>query len=224
MNKQRAPLPPIHGACGVIYTTEDKAEAFAETFDPQCRPVYENMDVNPIVASTPTGNSPGQPTNWPQNYRSISLLSVMSKIADRIILKRLREETDDFDIIPICQFRFRKEHNNTHQVLRAVFLDAKAFDKVWHQELLLKMHRVGIFKAMLILGHTRHSYLRQGHSSSSRKGSGPQSGVPIPPLLFSIYTSDIPANAYVNFSMYADICILTNESLERERSQLNIKD
>ncbi|GJQ79294.1 hypothetical protein Trydic_g16162 [Trypoxylus dichotomus] len=111
---------------------------------------------------------PGQSHNWPQNYRPISLLPVMSKIADRIILARLREETDDLDVIPGCQFGFRREHSTTHQVLRlvehikegfnrrectgAVFLDvAKAFDKVWHQGLLLKMHRAGISKAMVKL-------------------------------------------------------------------------
>ncbi|GJQ75554.1 hypothetical protein Trydic_g17638 [Trypoxylus dichotomus] len=90
---------------------------------------------------------PGQPANWPQNYRPISLLPVMGKITDRIILTRLQEETDDLDVIPNCQFRFRRGHSTAHQMLRivnqvkedfnrqeytgAVLLDvAKDFDKV----------------------------------------------------------------------------------------------
>ncbi|GJQ66242.1 hypothetical protein Trydic_g4296 [Trypoxylus dichotomus] len=45
---QRVPVPPIHGARGVAFTTEDKAEAFAETLEQQCSPVYENVDVDRI--------------------------------------------------------------------------------------------------------------------------------------------------------------------------------
>ncbi|GJQ79388.1 hypothetical protein Trydic_g16247 [Trypoxylus dichotomus] len=149
----------------------------------------------------------------------------MSKIADRIILARLREETDDLDVIPDCQFGFRREHSTTHQVLHfvehrrectgAVFLDvAKAFDKVWHQGLLLKMHRAGISKAIVKLVH---SFLRkrtfqvklEGRRSTTRTATA---GVPqrsaISSLLFNIYTSDIPTTAHVNLAMYADdVCI-----------------
>ncbi|GJQ65424.1 hypothetical protein Trydic_g7532 [Trypoxylus dichotomus] len=133
---------------------------------------------------------PGQPHNWPQNYRHISLLPVMGKIADRIILTRLQEETDDLDVIPNCQFRFCRGHSTAHQVLRiveqikegfnrreytgAVFLDvAKTLDKIWHQGLLLKMHRAGISRAMVRL---IHSFSAKGPSKSSWKDSGPRQG------------------------------------------------
>ncbi|GJQ85884.1 hypothetical protein Trydic_g15340 [Trypoxylus dichotomus] len=43
---QRVPVPPIHGARGVAFTTEDKPEAFAETLERQCSPVYEKVDVD----------------------------------------------------------------------------------------------------------------------------------------------------------------------------------
>ncbi|GJQ71762.1 hypothetical protein Trydic_g11455 [Trypoxylus dichotomus] len=125
-------VPPIHGARGVAFTKEDKAEAFAETFERQFSPVYENLDVNPI------GRIPQLVRYNPRQWKR--LLPVTGKIADRI------------DVIPNCQFE------GTHQVLRiaeqiqegfnrreytgALFLDvAKAFDKVWHQGLVLKMHR-----------------------------------------------------------------------------------
>ncbi|GJQ79296.1 hypothetical protein Trydic_g16164 [Trypoxylus dichotomus] len=45
---QRVPVPPIHGARSVAITTEDKAEAFAETLERQCRPVHENVDMDRI--------------------------------------------------------------------------------------------------------------------------------------------------------------------------------
>ncbi|GJQ76479.1 hypothetical protein Trydic_g2191 [Trypoxylus dichotomus] len=52
-----------------------------------------------------------------------------------------------------------KEGFNPREYTRAVFPDvAKAFDKVWQQGLLLKMHRAGISKATVRL---IHSYLRK---------------------------------------------------------------
>ncbi|GJQ73986.1 hypothetical protein Trydic_g12732, partial [Trypoxylus dichotomus] len=48
MKRQRVPVPPIHGARGVAFTTVDKAEAFTETLERQCSAVYENMNVNQI--------------------------------------------------------------------------------------------------------------------------------------------------------------------------------
>ncbi|GJQ66730.1 hypothetical protein Trydic_g15860 [Trypoxylus dichotomus] len=95
----------------------------------------------------------------------------MGKIADRIILIRLQEETDDLDVIPNCQFGFCRGNSTTHQVLRiveqikegfnlrkytgTVFLHvAKVFEKVWHQGILFKMHRVDISKAMVRLLHS----------------------------------------------------------------------
>ncbi|GJQ65076.1 hypothetical protein Trydic_g7226 [Trypoxylus dichotomus] len=96
-----------------------------------------------------------------------------------------------------------------------VFLDvAKAFDKVWHLGLLLKMHRADMSKVMVRL---IHCYLRkrafkvklEGQRSTVRTATA---GVPqastISPLLFSIYTSDIHATTHVNLAMYADdVCI-----------------
>ncbi|GJQ75498.1 hypothetical protein Trydic_g17585 [Trypoxylus dichotomus] len=176
---------------------------------------------------------PGQAANWPQNYRPISLLPVMGKIAERIILRRLKDEVEDLEIIPDSQFGFRSEHNTTLQVLRvvehikqgfnlkeytgAVFLDvAKAFDKVWHQGLLWKMHRAGISKAMirLIRSYLRRRSFRiklEGQRSVARTAtSGVPQGSALSPLLFNIYTSDIPTTAHVNMAMYADdVCIYT---------------
>ncbi|GJQ76480.1 hypothetical protein Trydic_g2192 [Trypoxylus dichotomus] len=48
MKRQRISVSPIHEARCVAFSTEDKAEAFAETLERQCSPVYENVDVNRI--------------------------------------------------------------------------------------------------------------------------------------------------------------------------------
>ncbi|GJQ88801.1 hypothetical protein Trydic_g13294 [Trypoxylus dichotomus] len=46
--RQRVPVPLINGARDVAFTTEDKAESFAEALERQCSPVYENADVDRI--------------------------------------------------------------------------------------------------------------------------------------------------------------------------------
>jgi hypothetical protein len=88
--------------------------------------------------------------------RPISLLPVISKILEKLLLKRIYNDTHFQAWIPLHQFSFRKAHSTIQQFHRltdiinkalddqqycsAVFLDvSQAFDKVWHQGLLLKI-------------------------------------------------------------------------------------
>lgn len=96
------------------------------------------------------------------NYRpiAISLLSCISKVAERIFLDGLQAILSDKDIIIPQQFGFRAKHSATHrsyfkfvvgfafeastnsekQLGRALFLDvAKVHDKVWHKGLIFKV-------------------------------------------------------------------------------------
>ncbi|GFR33671.1 probable RNA-directed DNA polymerase from transposon BS [Trichonephila clavata] len=92
---------------------------------------------------------PGKDPTDPQSYRPISLLPVLSKIAEKIILARLNDHLDNHKILIPEQHGFRPRLSTSHQLLRvvefikeandrnqctaAVFLDIqKAFDRVWH--------------------------------------------------------------------------------------------
>ncbi|KAK9871680.1 hypothetical protein WA026_014127 [Henosepilachna vigintioctopunctata] len=92
---------------------------------------------------------PGKAAAFPQHCRPISLLSSLSKIAEGIILSRLKELVGENHLIPDEQFGFQPRTSSVHQVLRPVefasegfnlkmstgvaFFDvSKAFDKVWH--------------------------------------------------------------------------------------------
>lgn len=92
----------------------------------------------------------------PNSYRPISLLSTMSKITERVILKGLIEFKEKEKIIADHQFDFRKKHSTIQQIIRIIndisinfnknsvtvmlLLDiAKAFDKVWVEGLIYKM-------------------------------------------------------------------------------------
>lgn len=90
------------------------------------------------------------------SYRSISLLPVLSKIYERLLLPSLKEDLENLKIIPDHQFGFRGKHSTIEQVHKLVneikmalenkhlctgiFLDvAQAFDKVNHNGLLQKV-------------------------------------------------------------------------------------
>ncbi|GBL94713.1 putative RNA-directed DNA polymerase from transposon X-element [Araneus ventricosus] len=99
---------------------------------------------------------PGKDPTIPDNYRPISLLSILSKITENFILDKLNEHRIGNKILCLEQFGFRKSLTTNHQLLRvveyitkgfdrgectaAVFLDIqKAFDRVWKQGLIHKL-------------------------------------------------------------------------------------
>jgi hypothetical protein len=111
------------------------------------------------------------------SYKPISLLAVISKILEKLLLKRIYSDTHLQALIPQDQFGFRKAHSTIQQCHRltdimnktlenqeycsAVFLDvSQAFDKVWHQGLMLKIkqnHPLAYFNLL-------KSYLQNGYS------------------------------------------------------------
>jgi hypothetical protein len=101
---------------------------------------------------------PGKNPNDITSYHPISLLPILSKILEKIILKRQTSIIDENKLIPSHQFGFRKEHRITEQAHRlvnninndleskcycsAVFIDiSQAFDKIRRTGLLYKLKR-----------------------------------------------------------------------------------
>lgn len=99
-----------------------------------------------------------KPLDTPSSYRPISLLPFLSKILERIILKRLLSHIISNNIFPNTQFGFRNAHSTINQVHRVVdvisaslekklycscvFLDVvQAFDRVWHEGLQFKLKK-----------------------------------------------------------------------------------
>ena len=98
---------------------------------------------------------PGKPPHRVTSYRPISLLPLLSKIFERIFLKRIHVDAVINEKIPAHQFGFREYHSTTQQCHRiieilksleekklytAAFLDIQqAFDRVWHNSLLFKL-------------------------------------------------------------------------------------
>jgi hypothetical protein len=61
---------------------------------------------------------PGRDHSDPSNYRRISLLSSISKIFERIILRRLNAFISGHNVFPNHQFGFRAAHSTFHQLNR----------------------------------------------------------------------------------------------------------
>ena len=122
------------------------------------------------------------------NYRPISLLSVFSKITEKVMYKRLYDFLEKHSILYSFQFGFRESHSINHALVSMtdtiknsldnrkfgceIFLDLqKAFDTVNHSILLMKLKKYGIrgpalewFKSYL---SDREQYVTVNGSSSS---------------------------------------------------------
>ena len=97
----------------------------------------------------------------------------------------------------------------------AIFLDfAKAFDKVCHPHLLLKLQHYGIKGQLLewisdFLTTRRQRVVIDGHSSGwSEVTSGVPQGSILGPLLFLVYFNDFPITVNCNCGLFADDSIL----------------
>jgi hypothetical protein len=102
---------------------------------------------------------PGKPPHEAASFSPISLLPVMSKLFEKLLIKRLKPIIERKNLIPNHQFGFRSKHSTIDQVHRitniieialeekkvcsAILLDvAPAFDKVWHEGLNHKLRSI----------------------------------------------------------------------------------
>ena len=160
-----------------------------------------------------------------ENYRPISLVSTTSKILEKIILDRLNAHYADR--LPMEQFGFTKGKSTSLQLLRTtefinaahrnketvmgVFLDfQKAFDTVWHRGLIYKLitNETPTWITKIIYSYLINRIFQVKSCGMLSRVAGFRAGVPqgsiLAPLLYNIYTYDIPRKPNIVLSIYAD--------------------
>ncbi|KAL1110324.1 hypothetical protein AAG570_007857 [Ranatra chinensis] len=223
-----------------VRSDEEKAETFASHLRSMFQPLPDSDPVNisrvlefldsPLPLSLP----PTLFTPSDVSFQISRLPTQKSPGYDLItsqVLKNLPRQTQP--VIRNHQFGFRHHHSTVQQCFRVtdqissalekkeycggVFLDvAQAFDRVWHPGLLFKLKRILPSTYYLILQSyltNRYSVVCHGEKLSGYiqiKASVPQGSV-LGPLLYLVYTADIPTQTSTNMPTFADdICILSS--------------
>ena len=148
------------------------------------------------------------------NYRPVSLTSHIIKIFERVVSKHLVKYLEDNNILPDSQHGFRKGRScltqlieHVDSVLKAlndgsevdvIYLDySKAFDKVDHETLLLKMRQYGIKGPIYnwiecFLKNRKQTVVVDGVKSTFEEvESGVPQGTVLGPVFFIVYVIDL---------------------------------
>lgn len=187
---------------------------------------------------------PGKEGNLPEHYRPIALLSIPYKLLERLLYNRI--STKSFQSLPIEQAGFRPDRSCCDQVLAltthiekgfqdrkktvAVFVDlTSAYDTIWREGMLLKFLKVIPCRTLATLLNNMLSnrffevHLNGQISKRYRLNGGLPQGSVLAPLLFNIYTADLPITKSRKF-IYADDIALTYQSTSFEESENNLTE
>ena len=162
-----------------------------------------------------------------KNYHPVSLLSVVSKVFEKLINNRIVDHLEKCDLFSYFQYDFRSSRSkadlltvvsdrifralNRYATTRAVVLDvSKAFDRIWHAVLLhkLKSNRISgqIFGLISSFRSNRRLRVVLGGKPSQEYpvNAGVPQGSILGPTLFLLYMNDLPDNVICNIAIYAD--------------------
>ena len=163
----------------------------------------------------------------PNNYRPVSLTSILCKVMETLVKKKILEHLTENDLICKEQHGFTPGRSCCTQLLDtldfwtqtlddggnidAVYTDfKKAFDSVPHRRLMLKLNSLGIKGKVhawvkdFLSERTQIVTINGETSEEGRVTSGIPQGSVLGPLLFVAYINDLPQHATNEVRIFAD--------------------
>lgn len=176
----------------------------------------------------------------PLNYRPIALTSVTCKQMEHIVAKHIRNHLEEHSLLVEEQHGFRSRRSCETQLITtihhiasfleqnipvvAVILDfSKAFDKVSHVKLLLKLEHYGIdgfivnWIASWLKERKQIVVVDGDMSDEALVTSGVPQGSVLGPLLFIIFINDITESCKNNIRLFADDALLFGPALTNKQ-------
>ena len=181
------------------------------------------------------------------NYRPIPLLSVFSKVLEKLVYKRMISFINKNKLITNSQFGFRANHSTSHAVMHltdlitsfldksekvaGVFLDiSKAFDSLDHDILLQKLHAYGFrglthqWLASFVTNRFQCVVSNNTQSNFLKITHGIAQGSTLGPLMFILYINDLPdVSDNCDFVLFADdtTVLFHNKNVDQLASNMN---
>jgi len=161
------------------------------------------------------------------NYRPISILSVVSKVFEKVIFKNVYNYLHAHNFLTTHQSGFRPKDSTVNQLaylyhtfskalddkldVRIVFCDvSKAFDRVWHQGLIHKLNTIGVTGPLLswfksyLKDRQQRVLIKGQHSDWGHIEAGVPQGSVLGPLLFLVYINDLVECVDCHIKLFAD--------------------
>ena len=185
----------------------------------------------------------------PENYRPVSLTSISCKLLEHIIYSNVMDHLEKHCILTNIQHGFRQKRScetqllttvsefteclNNRSQIDSILLDfSKAFDKVDHKGLILKLEAYGIRQKPLnwirsfLLNRTQKVIIDGTESDTSNVLSGVPQGTVLGPILFLIYINDICSNLNpgTKLRLFADDSFLYREIKSNQDNKLLQED
>lgn len=179
------------------------------------------------------------------DYRPISLLSIISKLFEKLILNKLKKQL--LNNYGHLQFGFCPGESSTSAILwilnkatdildnwrqesTIISLDfSKAFDKVSHSILLNKLIKMQLpnwfikWLASYLTNRSQSTRIKNTISQEQEVLSGVAQGSILGPYLFALFISDLHTNKDSNaLAKYADDCYIICQNAKTDNAQTNI--